>query len=59
MKMVAGKLIPNGEVIRNYFPAAIAEEEWRAVQKALQGRSSPSRLRGIRGLFRVFPQKMG
>lgn len=48
MKMVAGKLIPNGEVIRNYFPAAIAEEEWRAVQKALQGRSSPSRLRGIR-----------
>ena len=48
MKMVAGKLIPNGDPVSNYFPGAITEDEWKSAQRALQGRSSPSRLRGVR-----------
>lgn len=47
MRMVEGTLTPDGEVVQDYFPAAVPEDLWHKVQVALKGRSGPKRLRGI------------
>ena len=46
-RMLRGRLISDGEPVQEYFPRVIDDELWTKVQRALEGRPGPKRLRGI------------
>lgn len=47
-RMLAGRLVSDGDPIANYYPAAVSEKLWHGVQNALTGRSGPKRIRGVK-----------
>lgn len=47
-RVVAGRLTPDGDARKGYFPAIVSEDQWQQVQSSLGGRVGPLRLRGIR-----------
>ncbi len=47
-RMVAFKLVTDGDPIANYYPAAVSEKLWHRVQNALTGRPGPKRIRGVK-----------
>lgn len=56
MRMIRGKMTPDGDPLRNYFPQVVNSELWFRVQAVLGARQGPARIRGIKadifsGLF--------
>lgn len=47
-KMVAGKLINDGEPVLDYFPRVVSDDLWHRVQNALSVREGPQRIRGVK-----------
>lgn len=47
-KMVAGKLMADGEPVLGYFPRVVSDELWHKVQTALGSRDGPKRIRGVK-----------
>lgn len=46
-RVVSGKLTPDGDPVKNYFPSVIPDELWHRTQTALRGRPGPQRIRGV------------
>lgn len=47
-RVVARKLVPDGDPVLHYFPAVIDEQLWHKAQAAISTRQGPKRMQGIR-----------
>lgn len=47
-RVVAGRLVHDGDPVQGYFPAIIDEELWHKAQIAVSGRPGPKRIRGVK-----------